>query len=318
MKSLKQIALALSLAATTAMSACAHEPTPRAPRAEVGFVQIDPQLALRRMVLRNPHAQGTVLLLHGFPETLQAWQDIAPALARDYEVHAFDWPGFGLSSRPSAGVFGYAPADYARVLKAYIDKSGIDPSALTIYATDIGALPALLAALEDPGIARTIIVGDFAPLDRPGYMYESLRMLKDPATSTAARAYLNQNRDDILENIFGRGLPPEAQFDVSRGLKDDMARGWSHGGMTSADAFYHYYAKFTRDQKYFEAHLDRLATPVRIVWGDKDLYIDKQMGIALAAKAHAEITVLPGIGHFPHLQAPDRTIAEIRSTLQKP
>lgn len=315
MKTFKAITSALSMVLAGGLSGCIHNPVPQEPKAEIGYIEVEPDLALRRMVIRNPRAKGTVLLLHGFPETLYAWESISAALGRDYEVHAFDWPGFGFSSRPGADTFGYAPSDYARVLKEYIEKSGIDTSSLTIYATDIGALPALLLALEKPDIARTIIVGDFAPFDRPEYMYESLRKLKSKATSEAARAYLNQNRDDIIRNIFRRGLPAEAQFEISHAFEADMARGWSHGGMTSADAFYHYYASFTRDQNYFESRLDRLATPVRVIWGDKDLYIDKQMGVELARKAHLELALLPGVGHHPHLQAPQRTIEEIRSSL---
>lgn len=317
MKTLKRIASALPLFVAITLAGCAHGPATPEPKPQIGLIEVEPNLTLRRMVVRNPRAKGTVLLLHGFPETLYAWEDISLVLGRDYEVHAFDWPGFGLSSRPGTDTFGYTPADYARVLKEYIGKSAIDTSSLTIYATDIGALPALLLALEEPGIARTIIVGDFAPFDRPDYMYESLRKLKSKDSSEAARAYLNTNRDDILENIFHRGLPPEAQFEISKAFKDDMARGWSQGEMTSADAFYHYYASFTRDQRYFESHLDRLATPVRIVWGDKDLYIDKQMGIEFAQKAKLKIALLPGIGHHPHLQAPQRTIDEIRSSFRK-
>lgn len=315
MKTFKVIASALSLALAGSVVGCKHDPAGPEPRAEIGTIEVEPDLTLRRMVVRNRQAKGTVLLLHGFPETLYAWESISPALGRDYEVHAFDWPGFGLSSRPGVDTFGYAPSDYARVLKEYIEKSAIDTSSLTIYATDIGALPALLLALEKPGIARTIIVGDFAPFDRPEYMYDSLRKLKSKATSEAARTYLNQNRDDILENIFRRGLSPEAQFEIPQAFREDMARGWSHGEMTSADAFYHYYASFTRDQNYFESNLDRLTTPVRVIWGDQDLYIDEQMGVELARKAQLELTLLPGVGHHPHLQAPQRTIEEIRSSL---
>ncbi|MGY3390715.1 pimeloyl-ACP methyl ester carboxylesterase [Bradyrhizobium sp. USDA 3311] len=129
----------------------------------IDFFQINEDIALRRMVLRNPGRKGTVLFLHGFPETLYAWKDIAAALADDYDVHAFDWPGYGLSSRPAVDRFSYSPKDYAHILDQYIVKTGIDTSRLTIYATDIGALPALLLAVEKPDIARTIIVGDFAP-----------------------------------------------------------------------------------------------------------------------------------------------------------
>jgi pimeloyl-ACP methyl ester carboxylesterase len=291
--------------------------TVSAQEADIGFIDVDDCITLRRMVVRNPSAQGTVLLLHGFPETLHAWKDIATALGEDHEVHAFDWPGYGLSSRPPVDRFSYAPREYARVLEKYIRKANIDTSQLTIYATDIGALPALLLALEDPDIARTIIVGDFAPFDRPAYMYASLQSLKSPASSDQTRIQMNANRDEILENAFRRGLPESAQFEVSREFKDDMLRGWNHGGMTSADAFHHYYSHFTRDQEYLESNLARLKTAINVVWGERDFYISKEMGIEFAGKANVEITLLPGIGHYPHLQDPTQTIAEIRDSFRR-
>jgi pimeloyl-ACP methyl ester carboxylesterase len=144
-------------------------------------------------------------------------------------------------------------------------------------------------------------------------MYPSLQNLKSPPSAKPTRLQLNINRDEILENAFRRGLPKEAQFEVSAEFKADMARGWNHGGMTSADAFAHYYAGFSRDQAYFEANLSRLTTPVKVVWGADDLYINKAMGAEFAGQAHAAFTVLPGVGHYPHLQVPERTIAEIRA-----
>ena len=96
------------------------DPSARNRKADIGFVEIDKDITLRRMVVHNPRPKGTVLFLHGFPETLYAWKDISLALADDYEVHAFDWPGYGLSSRPTVDRFSYAPKDYARVLNEYI------------------------------------------------------------------------------------------------------------------------------------------------------------------------------------------------------
>lgn len=285
-------------------------------QATIGFVEIDNDITLRRMVVHHPSPKGTVLLLHGFPETLYAWTEISLALAGEYEVHAFDWPGYGLSSRPTADKFAYAPKDYARVLGEYISKAGIDTSTLTIYATDIGGLPALLLALERPDIARRIIVGDFAPLNRPAYMYASLQALKEKASHDQARAQFNSNRADILENAFKRGLPTEEQFELADEFKLDMARGWDHGALTTADAFSHYYAHFTRDQEHFEANLARLTTEVKVVWGERDLYINKEMGIEFADKIGAGFTPLPGIGHYPHLQSPNRAVEEIRASFR--
>jgi pimeloyl-ACP methyl ester carboxylesterase len=307
------IAAATVLAASVLAGATANA---QEQKTEIRFLEIDADITVRSMVVRSAKSKGTVLFLHGFPETLHAWKDISLTLADDYEVHAFDWPGFGFSSRPAVDRFSYAPADYARVLDNYIHKAGIDTSKLTIYATDIGALPALLLAQQKPGIAKSIIVGDFAPFDRPQYMYESLQRLKAGPAMEQVRAQLNKTRDEILDNTFTRGLPKEAHSEVSAEFKDDMSRAWDHGALTTADAFSHYYAHFTRDQVRFESQLARLETPVKVVWGEKDLYIRKEMGIEFADKIHAELKLLPGIGHFPHLQNPQQTIAEVRSAFR--
>lgn len=314
-RGLRAAALSLGLLAL-AGGAAAAEAAP-IPRAEIGHVDIEGGLQLRRLLVRPPQPKGTVLFLHGFPETLYAWKDIALALGRDYEVHAFDWPGYGLSSRPPVERFAYAPKDYAQVLKAYIDAASIDRSRLLIYGTDIGALPALLLALERPGIARTLVVGDFAPFDRPQHMAANLQGLKSEPSSAAIRAHLNRSRDEILENAYRRGLAPERQFDISPALKEDMRRGWDQPGLSTADAFYHYYSHFTRDQNFLEANLGRLKTPVRVVWGEGDFYIHPAMGAELAERLKTGFKTLPGIGHYPHLQDPAQTIAEIRAAFEQ-
>lgn len=307
----------LLLAAPIAPATAQNSPdqSAEARKLEIGFIKIDKDITLRRMVVRSAKPKGTVVLLHGFPETAYAWHDIAQKLGEDLDVHAFDWPGFGQSSRPSPERFAYAPRDFARVLRSYIDKAHIDRSTLTIYATDIGGLPALLAALDEPTIAKTIIVGDFAPFNRPGYMHPRLQRLKSKSSAGAARAELKATRDETLEHAFKRGLPEHAQFRLSQAYKDDMLRGWGSGDRTAADAFYHYYSHFTRDEDFLEANLAKLATPIKVVWGEDDIYISKDMGREFAKRIGAKITLIPGVGHYLHLQAPQRAIEEIRETL---
>ncbi|MGR9129178.1 MULTISPECIES: alpha/beta fold hydrolase [Rhizobium] len=305
-------AATLSSQAAEAFTAASRE----AAQDAVDFIEIDEVLTLRRMIVRAPAPKGTVLLLHGFPETLTVWKNIATTLAHDYDVHAFDWPGYGQSSRPALERFSYAPKEYAQVLKAYIERAGIDRSTLVIYATDIGALPVLLLALDEPTISRQIIVGDFAPFDRPHYMWENLQNLKAEPTASPTRAYMNKTSDEILQNVHRRGLSPAEQFDLSADVQQDMTRSWSLDGMTSADAFAHYYANFTGDQHYLEANLSRLKTPVKVIWGEKDIYIAREMGIEFAGKIGAKVDILSGIGHFPHLQNPEQTVEEIRASFR--
>jgi pimeloyl-ACP methyl ester carboxylesterase len=314
---MKRFALPFFVLGLALIGGCATAPRDEPANAEIGVIGVGPDIELRRMVVRNSRPKGTVLLLHGFPETIHAWKDIALALGTDYEVHAFDWPGYGLSSRPPAERFPYSPRDYARIVKDYIEAARIDKSSLVIYATDIGALPTLLAALEDPAIARKLIVGDFAPFDRPQYMNEALQGLKSKPTSDAVRAAMNRNRDEILQNSYRRGFSKEEQFDIPRDFHDDMSRGWNHGGITTADAFYHYYSHFSRDQAFLESNLALLKTPVKVVWGERDFYIKKEMGIEFARRGGLDLELLPGIGHYPHLQKPALAVEEIRAAFRR-
>ncbi|MBY5619935.1 alpha/beta fold hydrolase [Rhizobium leguminosarum] len=307
---------AASVAATPSSHTAEAFASTQAAQDTVDFIEIDDLLTLRRMIVRAPAPKGPVLFLHGFPETLTVWKEIATTLAHDYDVHTFDWPGYGQSSRPDLDRFSYAPRAYARVLKAYIERAGIDGSKLVIYATDIAALPALLLALEEPKIARQIIVGDFAPFDRPHYMWENLQNLKAEPTASPTRTYMNKTSDEILQNVHRRGLSSAEQFDLPIEVQQDMSHSWSLDGVTSADAFAHYYANFTRDQHHLEANLDRLKTPVKVIWGEKDIYISSEMGIEFAGKIGAKVDVLPGIGHFPHLQNPKQTVEEIYASFR--
>ncbi len=307
------VATASVVMASTATGHAETAGSATAPR--IDFITIDENITLRRMVSRVADPNGTVLFLHGFPETLAVWTKIVETLGAQSEVHAFDWPGYGQSSRPSPEQFSYSPKDYAKVLKAYIDRSGVDRSNLVIYASDIGSLPALLLALDEPTVAKKIIVGDFAPFNRPHWMYESLQNLKAEPTATPTRAYMNKTSDEILENVHRRGLAPENQFDPSSGVQTDMKESWTRDGVTTADAFASYYAHFTRDQDYLEANLFRLRTPIKVIWGERDIYIKPEMGKEFADRTRSQFAVLKGIGHFPHLQDPARTIDEIRQAL---
>ena len=56
-----------------------------------------------RMYYRMAGSGDPVLLLHGFPETSNAWRKIMPALAEHYTVIAPDLRGCGDSDRPDTG-----------------------------------------------------------------------------------------------------------------------------------------------------------------------------------------------------------------------
>ena len=86
-----------------------------------------------------------VILLHGYPDNLQIWSELAPRLAAQFEVFAFDWPGMGYSEAWPGGA---TPFDMARRLLALMDEWGLERAA--IVGQDMGGQPALAFAAEHP------------------------------------------------------------------------------------------------------------------------------------------------------------------------
>jgi pimeloyl-ACP methyl ester carboxylesterase len=61
--------------------------------------------------------------------------------------------------------------------------------------------------------------------------------------------------------------------------------------------------------------MSKLQIPVTVMWGEKDIYIKKEMGAEFAERNKLKLTVLPNLGHFPHLQSPQQALSEIRTVL---
>jgi pimeloyl-ACP methyl ester carboxylesterase len=94
-----------------------------------------------------------VILLHGYPDNLQIWSDVATRLAGQFEVFVFDWPGMGCSDAWRGGA---TPFDMARRLLSLMDAWGVQRAALV--GQDMGGQPALAFAAECPQRLSHLVV----------------------------------------------------------------------------------------------------------------------------------------------------------------
>jgi pimeloyl-ACP methyl ester carboxylesterase len=102
-----------------------------------------------------------VILLHGYPDNLQVWSELAPLLAKRCEVIAFDWPGMGYSEAWSGGA---TPFDFARRLRTLMDDWKIERAA--IIGHDMGGQPGLAFAAEHPErISRLVVMNSLVIWD---------------------------------------------------------------------------------------------------------------------------------------------------------
>src|SRR5207245_1482529 len=94
-----------------------------------------------------------VVLLHGYPDNLQIWCELAPLLAERFEVIAFDWPGMG---RSDAWRGGTTPEQMADRLRTLLDTWEIERAALV--GMDMGGQPALAFAARYPERISHLVV----------------------------------------------------------------------------------------------------------------------------------------------------------------
>ncbi|MBF9221476.1 alpha/beta fold hydrolase [Hymenobacter ruricola] len=94
-----------------------------------------------------------VVLLHGYPENLQVFSQLAPALARQRQVIAFDWPGMGYSEAWPGGA---TPLLMAQRLRQLVDDWQLDK--IHLVGQDMGGQPALVFAALYPERVHSLVV----------------------------------------------------------------------------------------------------------------------------------------------------------------
>jgi len=107
----------------------------------------------RRLRVARIGAGPPLLLLHGYPDNLQIWCELAPRLARRHQVIAFDWPGMGYSENWPGGA---TPAHMADRLKRLLDAWQIERA--TVLGMDMGGQPALMFAAQYPERVESVAV----------------------------------------------------------------------------------------------------------------------------------------------------------------
>jgi pimeloyl-ACP methyl ester carboxylesterase len=237
-----------------------------------------------------------VILLHGFPETLQCWYAVMPELAKKFRVHTFDWPGFGKSEAPN---WDYRPNNYSNFLEKLIEIQKINKPSLV--ATDIGMLPAFLFGLKQPDKLRKIVVMSGQAYLRPNYISWELKMLESKIKGPA----------ELLAHIFpklGIYLAFYRGFYKKHSIPTEIYNEFMSSALNKSaqDTGINYFRNFPLDLKYFDEHGDKLNVPTLIIWGKYDVFINWKMGEELHKRTkNSKFEIIDKAGHFIHMEKPD-------------
>ena len=258
-----------------------------------GFVETEPGVQLHYVEMG---AGPLVVLLHGFPEFWFSWRRQLPALAAaGFRAVALDQRGYNLSSKPR-GLEAYRVGRLARDVARSIERLGQPRAA--VVGHDWGG-----------GVAWTFAMRHPEHLER-------LAILNAPHPLT----FLNHLRhpDQLKRSwyMFFFQLPwlPEAALRagnfaaIRRDLRaPEYIEALSRPGALTA-AINYYRAMFRYGVPTVRAVArDPIQARVLIIWGERDRFLRPALAEPPAALVpDRRIERLPDVGHWPHLEQPER------------
>lgn len=262
-----------------------------------------------------------VLLLHGFGEFWWSWHHQLRTLsAAGFRVIAADLRGYGDSDKPPRGYDGWTLAgDVAGLVRALGERR----AHLVGHAWG-GLLAWSVAALHPRVVASVSVLGGAHPLALRAAIRQSwwrrrgqasaMRHLLRFQVPMLPERKLTADEAAEVENLLrawsGNGWREQPDFEeTARRFRDAMlVPGVAH----SALEYYRwaFRSQFRGDGRRFaEAVSARVTMPVLQVHGDNDPCVlpDTARDSAPWRGPASRLERLPGVGHFPHLEAPERT-----------
>lgn len=212
----------------------------------------------------------TLVMLHGVNDNAGTWFTVAASLAQRFHLVLPDLPGHGESE----------PHDGPLPISMLVDRiaSILPHEPFTLTGNSLGGWLALLYTLRHPERVRTLILESSGGISRP-----------------FAIPLLATNREDaevILRAVHGPNFnAPEWAIEalLERAHNSPMLR------------------VSETEEHYLDARLGEIHIPTHLIWGADDGVLPVAYGEELQrAIPGAELHVLEGAAHIPHLQQPQR------------
>ena len=250
-----------------------------------------------KVAYRELGAGPPVLLIHGWPTSSFLWRNVMPAIAEHNRVVAIDLPGYGGSSKPEPSRYGFDL--YDRTLTGFTEALEMRDLGLAVH--DVGGPVGLHWAVRRPERISKLAL---------------LNTLVYPELSLAAKAFLIGGRLPLARNLLTTDffLTQAMRTGISRRDRrtDEMLEGVlapfrtreARAALAAAGVRFEPQGLVEIAEK-----LPAFEIPVRIVYGERDRILPdvaKTMARVKVDLPHAEVTALPGCGHFLQEDDPEQ------------
>ncbi|MER6129049.1 alpha/beta fold hydrolase [Streptomyces sp. NPDC001795] len=239
-----------------------------------------------------------ILFLHGNPTWSFLYRGIITRLQDRFRCVAVDYPGFGLSDRPSG--YGYTPAEHMQVVGELVDHLGLED--LIIMGQDWGGPIGVALATTIPERVSGLVLGNtwFWPVDLPATRIFS-RVMSSPPLQWAI----------LQRNFFVERLIPAGAARRLTSAEMDHYRGVQPSPQARVGV-----AEFPRQLLAARPWLAKLAAqapallwakPVLLVWGMRDVAFPPKATLPRMRATFSDVVLveLPMARHFIQEDAPE-------------
>ena len=258
-------------------------------------------LAAKDVTLRTVRAgrgSPTLLLLHGFGESLFGWRAVVDPLSTRFTVVAPDLPGFGGSGKPSSG---YDLGSMTDRLADFVDRWTAGP--LVVVGHSMGGELAASLALARPERIKALV------LIAPAGWSVGLGGIADTMYPEKARAigwYLSSRAFILPEHDPDWLAEPDSAADYT----------------LVGDAAYRRAASLVLEEFDFKGFRNRFAEirqPTLLLWGTRDPVVPYAIADSLARTIPcARLVSFEGAFHRPQVEIPDTVVATLRRFADHP
>jgi 3-oxoadipate enol-lactonase len=220
----------------------------------------------------HDEAGPAFLCLHGLVDSLLIWDRVAGSLAARARLVRYDQRGHGESGAPAGP---YRREDLAMDGVRVMDALGLDRAIWVGHS--MGGIVSMTAALAHPDrVAGLVLIGTASQCsEKVSGWYERI--------ASAGEA---EGRTGLTRAIYGKA--------TTRSVVGDP-RGIAHVTRTLKSLY----------DEPLTPGLARIACPALLLVGEKDPMGPAASSIIASKLPDAHLEVLPGLGHWVHVEAPD-------------
>ena len=245
--------------------------------------------------------QQSLLLLHGFANSLQSFRELAPRLADRHHVVAIDMPGYGLSDKPVD--YDYHNGPQADTIIAAARALGL--SRVVYIGHSLGGAIALQAAIKDPDTAGLVLLN-------PGILSTGVpkivQVTLPPLPRMSAKLFASR---DFRGNFLRRSYV-DPSIVTEQVIDDVMLGARSEGYMQGMTSLMQQYAEGEEI-----ALAARVTVPTLIPWGTEDRNKPANEADALQQLIPwSQLIRVPDAGHYVHEEAAEDVAAAILAWLE--